>query len=247
MPDIAAIDAHAHVGRHTGPEREFVHEWYSGEATDVLRRADAARTRRTAVSTYLAVLRGPAENVLEGNRLGAELAARREGLLLWAVVNPRDPRTFEQADELLASPKCVGVKIHPETHDYTLAGFGDALFAFAAERKALILTHSGDRRSAPEDFIPYADAYPEARLILAHLGDSADGDPTRQVRAIQAARQGNVLTDTSGLASMRSGLLGDRPRTHPLRDGQSVLFRTGPAGAHRPRGDRRRRPAPDSA
>jgi hypothetical protein len=35
-------------------------------------------------------------------------------LLQWAVVNPRQPATYEQAARLLKNARCCGLKIHPE-------------------------------------------------------------------------------------------------------------------------------------
>ena len=53
------------------------------------------------------------------------------------------------------------------------------LFAFSAERRAIVLTHSGCPGSFPEDFIPFVERHPQATLILAHLGNSADGNLAR--------------------------------------------------------------------
>jgi predicted TIM-barrel fold metal-dependent hydrolase len=108
---------------------------------------------------------------------------------------------------LLAHPRCKGIKIHPHAHAYEISQHGEALFAFAAARKALVLTHSGDPGSYPEHFLPFVDRYPEVNLILAHLGNSDDGSVARQVDAIKAARQGNVWVDTSSARSMFSGLI----------------------------------------
>ena len=50
--------------------------------------------------------------------------------------------------------------------------------------------------------MPFADQHPEVTLILSHLGFSHSGDLTRQVRAIQQSRHGNVYTDTSSMKSL---------------------------------------------
>jgi hypothetical protein len=52
----------------------------------------------------------------------------------------------------------VGVQ---EEHCYTLREHGEELFKFAAARGATVLVHSGDRHSAPMDFLPFADAHPQ--------------------------------------------------------------------------------------
>jgi predicted TIM-barrel fold metal-dependent hydrolase len=44
-------------------------------------------------------------------------------------------------------------------------------------------------------------------LIISHLGCGFDGDLTKQVKAIQKSRHGNIFTDTSSAMSMTPGLL----------------------------------------
>jgi hypothetical protein len=46
----------------------------------------------------------------------------------------------------------------------------NCLFAMDARHRAVDLTHSGERNSLPEDFVPFANRYPEVTLIPAHLG-----------------------------------------------------------------------------
>jgi predicted TIM-barrel fold metal-dependent hydrolase len=149
-----------------------------------------------------------------GNQECFDTVQGSDELLQWCIVNPADPRTFEQADAMLRSDNCVGLKFHPEEHCYTLAEHGEELFKFAAARSATVLVHSGDRHSAPMDFLPFADAHPEIKLVLAHLGNSGDmkagkggGDPTHQLRAIGASRNHNIYVDTSSAASITPGLI----------------------------------------
>jgi predicted TIM-barrel fold metal-dependent hydrolase len=137
-----------------------------------------------------------------GNEEAVGVVAQTPGLLQWVVVNPLQPRTYEQAERMLKSPKCVGIKIHPEEHGYPIREHGDAIFKFAATHQAVVLTHSGERNSVPEDFVPFANEYPAAKLILAHIGCGWDVDPTHQVRAIQQSRHGNVFADTSSAQSI---------------------------------------------
>ena len=177
-----------------------------GRIETVSRRALACDIRMTVVSAIRALdpvpwRRGSRERGCRGGGraagrhplLGGDRSARRE--------------TYEQADRLLAHPRCKGIKIHPHAHAYEIAEHGEALFAFAGERNALVLTHSGDPGSYPEHFLPFVDAYPDVNLILAHLGNSDDGSVARQVDAIKAARHGNVYVDTSSARSMFSGLI----------------------------------------
>ena len=108
---------------------------------------------------------------------------------------------------LLANPGCKGIKIHPTLHEYEIREHGDRIFAFAAARQAVVITHSGNAGSRPEDFLPFADQYPEVRLILAHLGNSEDGSLERQVHAIRCSRYGNIYADTSSARSVNGGLI----------------------------------------
>lgn len=123
------------------------------------------------------------------------------------VIVPSEPRTFEQADEMLRSPRCVGIKIHPEEHCYPIQEYGRRIFEFAAAREAVILTHSSEQNSLAADFVPLANDFPAVRLILAHIGCGWDGDMTHQVRAVQRSTHGNMWTDTSSIRSMTPGLI----------------------------------------
>ena len=101
----------------------------------------------------------------------------------------------------------MGIKIHPEEHLYLIKEHGRAIFEFAEKHNALVLTHSGEERSLPMDFVPFANDFPGMRLILAHLGCGWDGDPTHQVRAIQASKRGNVWVDTSSAQGLLPKLI----------------------------------------
>ena len=130
-----------------------------------------------------------------------------EGLLQWVVIDPLKPETFKQADEILQLPKCVGIKIHPERHSYPILKHGRAIFEFAAKRRAVILSHSGNNNSIPGDFVQFVNDFPEVKLILAHLGHGHDLEPTHQVRAIQKSKHGNMFVDTSSSFSITSKVI----------------------------------------
>ena len=70
-----------------------------------------------------------------------------------------------------------------------------------------MLTHSSEQNSLAADFVQWANAFPEVRLILAHIGCGWDGDLTHQVRAIQQTTHGNVYADTSSARSVTPGLI----------------------------------------
>lgn len=208
--DIQAIDVHAHYGtyiRDSSPP--LVNDFATGDAETVVARARQANVRTTIVSPLSGLIPRGAADTVAGNREAAEIVRATEGLLQYVIANPLQRETFSQVDDMLAQPHCVGIKIHPEEHLYPIVEHGDALFALAAKHDAIVLAHSGDPNSWPIDFVPFANTYPNVKLILAHLGNGggAAGDPTLQVRAIEASKHGNVFTDTSSARSMMPGLI----------------------------------------
>jgi len=207
ISEIQAIDVHAHYGIYIHPERKSAEPFMTGDAATVVRRAKEANTQYTVVSPLLGLLPRGKADAAAGNQEAATVVAEHEGLLQWVIIDPRRPQTFEQADAMLKTPKCVGIKIHPEEHLYPIKEYGEKIFAFAAERRALVLTHSGEQNSLPADFVPFADAYPEVNLILAHIGCGWDGDLGHQVRAVAKSRKGNLFADTSSASSIYPGLI----------------------------------------
>jgi len=204
---VRAIDIHGHVGRYHGSALELIDGFYSGGPEDVLRRAAWANVEYTFVSPLGAIfIHFGGDSVAANRDLAAEIQ-RYPRLFHWVVVEPGRPETFVQAEEMLQTPRCVGIKIHPELHKYPIKEHGAKIFEFAASVGAVILSHSGEDLSSPADFLPFADAFPGVRLILAHIGWSRDGNMTRQVRAVQMSKQGNVFADTSSSMSITSNLI----------------------------------------
>lgn len=205
---VRAIDVHAHYGVYlqaglTPLKSSFM----TGDAATVVARARKAKTQWTMVSPLTALMPRLKGDAVAGNIEAARVVSETDGLLQWAVINPHQPKTYEQASAMLRQPKCVGIKVHPEEHGYPIREHGRAIFEFAQAHRAIVLTHSGEKNSMPEDFAPFADDFPEARLILAHLGCGWDGDPSHQVRAIQSSRRGNIFVDTSSAQNILPGLI----------------------------------------
>ena len=205
-----AIDVHAHYGNYERTNApSLIGQFCSGDARTVVQRALDVNISTTIVSPLAALLPRGQSNTYSGNQEAFEVVSNTPGLLQWAVINPLESRSFAQAEELLATPKCVGIKLHPEEHVYPISEHGNALFEFAAKHNAVVLVHSGDPYSLPEDFVPYANRHPNISIILAHLGNGggASGDPTLQVRAVQQAQHGNIFTDTSSARSLAPNLI----------------------------------------
>ena len=208
---IAAIDAHGHYGSYNRIESDSLTQaWMSAGAPEVAQRARACGVEWTLVSPLDGLLpRGQADSVAANESAHSEILAT-EGLLQYVIVNPLQPETFEQARRMLKNSRCPAIKIHPEEHCYRIADHGRTLFTFFEEVGAPVMTHSGCPNSLPADFVSFANDHPEVRLLLAHLGNGA-GDaqqrPDLQVRAVQAARHGNLWIDTSSARSLLPGLI----------------------------------------
>ena len=205
--EIEAIDVHGHYGTALSSASAVRNEITSGDAQTVLQRAASANIAFTVVSPLAGLFPRAHGAPVSANEDAAQVVATHEGLGYWVILDPLRSETFEQARRLLASPKCVGIKIHPEEHCYCIREHGQVIFEFAAAQRSVVMTHSGEQNSLPEDYLPFADAFPEVTLILAHLGCGYDGDPTHQVRAIQQSRHGNVFVDLSSACNVQSGLI----------------------------------------
>jgi predicted TIM-barrel fold metal-dependent hydrolase len=204
---IQAIDVHAHYGKYDRGKADVVNEFMTGDADLVVHRARRANIEWTVVSPLEALLPRRGGDPIAGNRNAARIVAETEGLLQWVVIDPLKPATYVQAEEMLTLPKCVGIKIHPEEHSYPIAEHGKVLFEFAAKHRAVVLAHSSEQNSLAADYLTFANAYPEMRLIIAHLGCGWDGDLTHQVRAIQQSKLGNLFVDTSSARSITPNLI----------------------------------------
>jgi predicted TIM-barrel fold metal-dependent hydrolase len=204
---IQAIDVHAHYGVYHCPAFELLNRFSSGDEETVLRRAADANTEITIVSPLLGLLPRGEADAAAGNVEAARIVPQHAGLRQWVIVDPTNEATYRQAEELLAESHCVGIKIHPEEHVYPITDHGQAVFEFAAEHKAVVLTHSGEENSLPDDLVRFANEYPEVTLILAHIGCGWDGHPGYQVEAIQRSKHGNVYADTSSARSILPNLI----------------------------------------
>ena len=204
---IRAIDVHAHIGRFAGAATDLVNDLHSGDADTVLDRAREAGVEATFVSPLEALMPRGGGDPVAGNAALAGRISSYPSLYQWVVVDPLTPQTFAQAAQILSSPRCVGIKIHPEEHCYPITEHGESIFAFAAEHGAIIQSHSGEANSLPMDFLPFANEYPDTVLIVSHLGFSANDDLGLQVRAVGAARHRNIYTDTSSSKSINRGLI----------------------------------------
>ncbi len=207
--DVQAIDVHAHYGNCIRGTWDLIDDWMSADAAGVVERARLANTKLTIVSPLAGLMpRGEADAFAANEQASRDVQAT-PGLRQYVIINPLQPETYDQAGDLLREPHCVGIKLHPEEHQYPIAEHGRELFEFAARHDAIVLVHSGDPFSWPADFMPFVNEHPNVRMILAHLGNGggAAGDATLQIRAIQQSRHDNVFVDTSSARSILPGLI----------------------------------------
>jgi hypothetical protein len=208
IASVFAIDVHGHYGTYIQADKDpLYNQMMTGDAAEVVRRASAVNVGLTIVSPLLALLPRFQANAAAGNEEAARIVAQTPGLKQYVVIDPRRPETYAQADAMLKQPQCVGIKLHPEEHGYPIRDHAAPLFEFAAVRKAIVLTHTSEQNSLCEDFVPWANKFPEVQLILAHIGCGWDGDITHQVRAIQKSQHGNIYADTSSARSIMPNLI----------------------------------------
>ncbi len=183
---VPAIDIHAHFNSGTPYDHTGVSELFHATPDFMEEEYDAVNIAITAVSSYASVIH--TEPVYEENIRTARFAHEHPRFFYWVVVEPRNKRTYAQAEELLCDPKCLGIKIHPYFHNFTIEEYGDAIFSFGAERKATVLLHPSSLSVVAD----MANRYPDCRIMVAHLASM------EHIDCMRYAKHGNVITDTSG-------------------------------------------------
>jgi len=200
--EINAIDTHCHI--HYAPletlkpiaisdvmqEGPFYTAYW-----EQLSQMEKAAKIGTVFASPLEALADRADTV-QANEDMFRLVQGIPNLYQWVVIDPINERTFEQADRMLKNKKCVGIKLHPRLHKYTLAEYGEKIFSFAEKRSAIVQMHYGK-----EDYVGLADSFPNVTFIIAHLGGMLHID------AVSKAKGRNVYTDTSGMASLKNMLI----------------------------------------
>lgn len=193
--DITAIDVHSHIN-HGSPFDSSENEIYSARLDWLEKLNIAAGIGVMFCSTFASVLH--TQTVVEENEYMYNIALENKHLYQWVVIEPRNEHTFKQAKRMLNTGKCVGIKLHPPCHGYSLYEYGDMIFSFASKFGAVVEIHP---ECSPDYILPFADRYPEVTFIMAHLGSVS------YANAIGKAKYSNVYVDTSGIASSNNNLL----------------------------------------
>lgn len=161
LPPI--IDVHTHIGRNDP-------DGFKQEPEELLAREAAIGARAVTFPMH------EPEGYRDANDEVLRVVAESEGRL-WALCRV-DPRS-ESTDPVAEAERCLdagaaGIKLHPRAEGFRLAEPAvERLFGLASERSVPILVHAG--RGIPalgRDSIRLSEAYPGARVILAHGGIS---------------------------------------------------------------------------
>jgi uncharacterized protein len=173
------IDAHAHLGSYGA--FDIPH----GDADGMVRQMDDLGIDVACISSLMAIN----ADYVRGNDLTAAAVRRHPHRFVgYAVANPWE--TDRITDELTRAFDELGlsaIKIHPTLWELPVDDARyDPIWAFASERKALVLSHTwaGERTCRPSLFRTIAHRYPEVAFLLGHSGGSRAGN----LAAIEVAR-----------------------------------------------------------
>jgi len=200
---LNAVDTHCHLNY--GPKEDLPPNnltdkmkegnFYSAYWDVLSKISEAAHIGKVFASPFNGLL--DAGRTEESNEYMFEMSNKVECLYQWVIIDPENENTFVQAERMLESEKCVGIKIHPVCHNFSIRECGDKIFSFADKHSAIVQMHP-DRKA---DIVPFANQYQNTTFIIAHLG----GD--YHINAVKDAKYGNVYVDTSGIASIKNMML----------------------------------------
>lgn len=193
--ETIAIDMHTHIN-HGSPYDADTRIGYSAQLEDLIIINRAAGIEKMFACTFASCIH--AESIVEENEYMHRLIDEVDCLYQWVVVDPRNEETLLQAEWMLSHKKCVGIKLHPLYHGYSLEAYADKVFTTASRHKTVVLIHPEKEASY---ILPIADQYPDVTFVMAHLGGEA------YVDAVAFAKYRNVYTDTSGIASSNNLML----------------------------------------
>lgn len=187
---IRAIDIHTHINHGVKFDSPNEGNCYTAYLDKLMQMKDMTNIELMFACTFASVL--STEMIEQENEYMFQLAQGVDCLYQWVVVDPQNSNTFKQAERMLGTKKCVGIKIHPFSHQYSLDTQGDKIFSFASACEAIVLIHPQTEAS---NILQFANKYPNVTFIMAHLGDE------HYVDAIEYANCANVYVDTSGMKS----------------------------------------------
>jgi hypothetical protein len=176
--DAVIIDAHAHCGPYS------LFHIARNTPADMVRVMDRCGVGRTLLCSHL----GLQLDARAGNRdTAAAVADFPHRLAGYLTINPRQDPVAELA-HWDGDPRFVGIKVHPDEHEYPLTGPRyRPVWEYASQTGFPVLTHTW--HLSPYDDVALlgrvAEAAPEANLIAGHSGVLPHGFD----RAIEVARR----------------------------------------------------------
>ena len=194
---IPAIDTHSHVNTDS-PFDNAESDGYNAHPEHLELIGKAANIEKVFISSFAAV-KDP-ESIIHENTVVRQMCLTDSRLYQWVVIDPRIEATLKQAREILNTDKCVGIKLHPPFHKYSILDYGDSVFSLAAEFGTRVLIHP---ESKATHILPFADKYPDVSFIMAHLS----GDEDDHVSAIARAKHHNIYTDVATVSSIKNRCL----------------------------------------
>jgi hypothetical protein len=158
--DYGIIDIHAHIGLWADP-------YTSVDRPKLEKILNRAGIEFSCISSTNSIL----YDVRQGNR--EVLAACRESSKLYGyvVVNPFHPDSLEDLKLLESEEKLIGVKIHPDIHQFPITTrYLKSALKKIPSAKSLVLTHAGGELSKPRDVLELARELPDITFIMSHFG-----------------------------------------------------------------------------
>ena len=199
IKDILAIDVHSHLNHGSRFDSNPNRKYYNATLEYLSDVYKSCNIGKMLCSTFSSVI--STEEIEKENEYLFNLSQEVEPLYQWVVIDPRNVNTYKQAERMLKSKKCVGLKLQSESHHYRIEDYGDEIFSFANEHSAIVLIHP---EKGPDYILPFADKYSKTTFVMAHMGtwgDDFDGN------AIEFSKHNNVYLDTSGSASTQNRVI----------------------------------------
>ncbi len=161
-PSCKVVDLHGHFG-----------PWPGIYLPNADERSMLATMDRCGVETLVSSGHTALADMRLGNPEMAAVARRHPGRwYAYLVCNPRYPAELEaQLAGFDGEPAYVGLKLHPTMHDYPLDGPAyEPVYDFAAERGAMILTHTWGHNAlcGPAQLRAVAERYPSVTFLAGH-------------------------------------------------------------------------------
>ncbi|HZC27188.1 MAG TPA: amidohydrolase family protein, partial [Actinopolymorphaceae bacterium] len=163
LSGMRVVDAHAHAGPYS---RFFIPD---NDLPSMVHVMDRCGVGVALVSSHLAL----ELHVLRGNEVTAELVDRSQGRFRGLLaVNPHHgvDKTLQSLPD---DRRFVGVKVHPDLHEYPLTATRyRPVFEAASELGFPVLVHSwaGSAYNDLRHFDVIGEPYPEATVVLGHGG-----------------------------------------------------------------------------